>query len=290
MLFKRLPDPNEVELAFLAAKETIVVHDRATSVVYGQHPGPLSLKATLRGWEAYNVHGFFEDVAPGEVLIVNDQQPYESRIDSETPVVSLSIFFSPNDIRMLAQIQAEDAVLLDDPHWRSDPEFCAVKQKAEEPLVQLIDALPQFSRQPALACEEHIGRILSAIHRQERRDRRPSTTIGAKRPSTREELLRRCRIGKAYIDSAYAEDLTLESIAKVANLSRAHFLRAFTASFGQTPYQALRARRLEEAQRLIGTGTCTVSEAAIQVGYSNFSAFSRAFKSVYGVAPSKLTA
>jgi AraC-like DNA-binding protein len=288
MLFKRLPDPNVVRPAFLAEEETIVVHDRSTQIAYGRHSGPLSLKATLRGVEAYNVHGFFEDVAPGDILITNTAQSYESRIDSDKPVETLSIFFSAKDLRFLSQICLSDADLLDAPGQDGGQEFCAVKSRADEDLFALIAALPRRAEQPALAGAEHIGRILHAMQRQEKRQRRNASTITAARPATRAELLRRCRIGKAYIDAAFAEDLTLDAIAKAANLSRAHFLRAFTASFGQTPYQALRARRLAEAERLIRSGTCSVSEAAVAVGYANFSAFSRAFKAVYGTSPSSL--
>jgi AraC-like DNA-binding protein len=242
----------------------------------------------LRGSEAYNVHGFFEDVTPGDILITNAAQSYESRIDSDSAVETLALFFSARDTRFLAQVRADDSALLDEPERDGAIEFCAVKARADDALAHLIATLPRCAEQPALAGDEHIGRILLAMHRHEVRQRRESKAIAAARPATRAELLRRCRIGKAYIDAAFAEDLTLESIARAANLSRAHFLRAFTAAFGQTPYQALRARRLAEAERLIRGGKHTVSQAAIEVGYANFSAFSRAFKAVYGTSPSKI--
>ncbi|MBK6705932.1 MAG: helix-turn-helix transcriptional regulator [Caulobacteraceae bacterium] len=84
----------------------------------------------------------------------------------------------------------------------------------------------------------------------------------------------------------FERDITLPDIAKVAGLSRTHFLRSFSRCFGQTPYQALRQRRLERAGELLKSRSTSVTDVALAVGYNNFSAFARAFRAYYGVSPS----
>jgi len=288
MLFKPLPDPNDPNLKhFLWADETIVVCGRASRVSYRRHIAPLSLKLVRSGSEYYNVHGFPETVSPGEFLVTNAGQPYESSIDADTMVDSVSVFFSPGDVQDAARLRLSDAQLIDEPDAPSAPfEFPAVKRRASDALSQQAGAISTMRDAPRLAREEFSTRLLMTLIEHERACARVQEGIAALRAATRGELYRRCLIGHAYIDALFETDISLGDIAKAAGLSRAHFLRCFSACFGQSPYQALRQRRLQRAGELLRAGRGTVTEVALAVGYSNFSAFARAFKSVYGVSPS----
>jgi len=288
MLFKPLPDPNDQNLKdYLWGDETIVVHGRANSASYRRHIAPLSLKLVRAGSEAYNVHGFHEIVFPDEFLVINEGQAYESEIDSEAVVETVSVFFSRGEAQDAARSQLPDGVLIDDPD-ASMPivEFPAVKRRTSEALSCLTSAVAEMRGAPTLARQEFSTRLLGALIDQERVFARVSNRVAALRASTRGELYRRCLIGRAYIDALFDTDITLVDIAKAAGLSRTHFLRCFGECFGQSPYQALRQRRLQHAAELLRNRRGTVTEVALMVGYSNFSAFARAFKSLYGVPPS----
>ncbi|NJM35753.1 MAG: helix-turn-helix transcriptional regulator [Rhodomicrobium sp.] len=113
-----------------------------------------------------------------------------------------------------------------------------------------------------------------------------SARLDAVKTSTRGELYRRCLRARAYIEEFYASDLPLLSMADVAGLSAAHFLRCFKAAFGETPHQMLRRVRLDRGAALLALGNVSVAEAAVCVGYSDFSAFARAFRRRFGVPPS----
>lgn len=284
MQFKRLPDPKNRDVLkdFLWGPETIVVHDRADSVAYSPHRAPLSVKATLRGAERYNVHGFFEPVGPGEHLVINGGQPYESQIDAHEPVESLCVFFSAQDV---ADAMTAQAPPLDEREPQKVPEFPSVKRRSDETIGKLLAALPALRGASALARQSHALCLLTALISEER-GATEATMLGARRRQTREELRRRCLIGKAYIDANHEDDVSLAQAAAAAGLSRTHFLRCFSQCFGETPHQALIRRRLEEAAAILRRRRATVAEVAVSVGYSNFSAFSRAFRRRFGVAPS----
>lgn len=288
MLFKPLPDPNDQNLKYyLWGDETIVVHDRANSASYRRHIAPLSLKLVRVGCEAYNVHGFHELVFPDEFLVVNEGQAYESQIDSEAVVETISVFFSRAEAQDAARSQLPDGVLIDDPDAPLPiVEFPAVKRRTSEALSGLTSAVADMRGAPALARQEFSTRLLGALIDHDRAFARASDRIAALRAPTRGELYRRCLIGRAYIDALFDTDITLVEIAKAAGMSRTHFLRCFSECFGQSPYQALRQRRLQRAAELLRDRQGTVTEVALMVGYSNFSAFARAFKSLYGVPPS----
>lgn len=289
MLFKPLPAPDDPRVLkhYLWEAETIVVHDRASSAAYRRHTAPLSLKLVRSGSERYNVHGFYEAVIPGEFLVVNEAQPYESAIDADAPVETMCVFFSRQEALDAARLQLPDAALVDDPSVAASRlEFPAVKRPADSELWRLMGAVPTLRGAPALARQEFSARLLTALVDDERPRWRTKDKLNALRPSTRAELYRRCLIGRAYIDAVFETDIALPDIARVAGLSRTHFLRSFTRCFGQTPYQVLRQRRLEHAAELLRTRSCSVTDVALAVGYNNFSAFARAFRAFHGLAPS----
>src|SRR4029453_4660720 len=56
---------------------------------------------------------------------------------------------------------------------------------------------------------------------------------------------------KDLVDSRYAEPITVNDLAAAAGLSRAHFSRMFTRTFGESPRAYLQTRRLERAAALL---------------------------------------
>jgi AraC-like DNA-binding protein len=56
---------------------------------------------------------------------------------------------------------------------------------------------------------------------------------------------------KDLVDARYAEAITVDDLAAAAGLSRAHFSRMFTRTFGESPRSYLQTRRLERAAALL---------------------------------------
>jgi AraC-like DNA-binding protein len=291
MQFAPLPDPTDPHAPhrYPWGRETIVVHDRTKRAAYGLHTAPLSIKTVTRGEERYRVHGFEETVRPGECLVVNAAQAYESAIEADEPVETLCVFYSAADARDAAASTLADEGLLDDPEARAPAfEFAGVKRASSGALAILLARLPALRHAPLLE-RQHFGlRLLAAAQAWERPHWAAAAALSAARASTRAELYRRCLIGRACLEASYADEVSLPMLAAAAGLSRTHFLRAYKGCFGETPYRALRRRRLERAAALLRDGNHSVTDAALAVGYGDFSAFARAFKAHHGVQPSAL--
>ena len=88
-----------------------------------------------------------------------------------------------------------------------------------------------------------------------------------------------------YIDRHLEGDLTLDSIASVACLSRFHFARAFKKAVGQSPLRYVIARRLERAKVLLIEGEAPLVEIALALRFSSQANFTRAFRQSTGLAP-----
>lgn len=78
---------------------------------------------------------------------------------------------------------------------------------------------------------------------------------------------------------------TLESLARIAAMSRATFIRHFEKCFMRTPMDYLRDVRLRRAAQLLQVSSVPVDSVASKVGYESRSHFSRAFHHQYGVSP-----
>lgn len=83
------------------------------------------------------------------------------------------------------------------------------------------------------------------------------------------------------------DSYTVESMADIAAMSRATFVRHFEKCFDRTPMDYLRDVRLRRAAQLLQVSTIAVDGVAGRVGYSSRSHFSRAFSSQYGVSPAE---
>jgi AraC-like DNA-binding protein len=89
------------------------------------------------------------------------------------------------------------------------------------------------------------------------------------------------------IEQRYEEPLDLTRLAHEALLSRAHFHRRFTATFGETPHEALTRRRIDAARVLLETTDHSVTEVCLAVGFSSLGSFSTLFRRIVGQPPTR---
>ena len=87
------------------------------------------------------------------------------------------------------------------------------------------------------------------------------------------------------MDRTYAQPLDVTSLARIAHVSEAHFIRTFATTFGETPHRYLQRRRVERAMFFLRETERTVTEICDDVGFASLGTFSRTFSDIVGVAP-----
>lgn len=87
-----------------------------------------------------------------------------------------------------------------------------------------------------------------------------------------------------YINNNLSRELSVDALAARCYLSRYYFMRRFKESTGYTVHNYISQKRLSAAAEKLDCGS-SVTEAALSVGFSEYSAFLRAFKKMYGTTP-----
>jgi AraC-like DNA-binding protein len=102
-----------------------------------------------------------------------------------------------------------------------------------------------------------------------------------------EDVLVHLRRARDHADRHYTEPLDLAALAAVAGMSKYHFQRLFTATYGLSPAAHLSQRRVERAQDLLRSTNLTVTEVCHAVGFSSLGSFSSRFRQLVGESPSE---
>jgi len=88
-----------------------------------------------------------------------------------------------------------------------------------------------------------------------------------------------------WLKANYSEQLKIEQLAEMANMSSSSFHNHFRAMTSLSPLQYQKHLRLQEARRLMLAEDLDATRAAFQVGYESSSQFSREYSRLFGAPP-----
>lgn len=262
-------------------------------------PGPLSLKAVVRGEAWWRTgEGAFR-VDRSHAVVLNAGQRYSLTTESsryeQPPTETLVACFRAGFVEDIARTRVERGdVLLDDPATAQSP---FLFQETLRPLPVALRArllrtrafLRAGETDPLALDELFLGLAEEALNLESRWQAR-ARSVPAVRAATRLEILRRVGRARDFIEAeltATTSRLTLARIARAACLSPYHCHRSFLAVFGETPRRYVARRRLERAHELLATTGQSVTEVCLSVGFSSLGSFSASYRRRFGVPPSE---
>lgn len=103
-------------------------------------------------------------------------------------------------------------------------------------------------------------------------------------------LLRRLLRAKDRMDAAPHEDWPVERLAQVSAASAAYFAREFKKAFGLPPHRYLLTRRIERATALLRESDQSITDIALQTGWTSVGTFGRIFRDITGASPGQVRA
>ncbi|HTI07243.1 MAG TPA: AraC family transcriptional regulator [Puia sp.] len=296
MYFTTLPDHNDPEFDEQAhfskfKQHNIIFNVKVQKSYQVRHVGCLSIKKILSGEEWYGVDNRQLAVRPGQFLILNDDQDYSCRVDTAGEVRIQSVFFRKEfAASVFRDALLREEVLLDNPFTAGEQtlEFFQTLYNTdpglEQKMLGLITTLNE-NGYDSHTVDEHLIFLLHHMIRMHKTETGRAARVSAVKPGTKKEIYRRLCMAKDLLHSTFMDKPDLSVISHTACLSTPQLVRQFRAVFQTTPHQYLTRIRLAHATGLLKHSAAPIHEITWRCGFENTSAFCRAFKAEYGVAP-----
>ena len=103
----------------------------------------------------------------------------------------------------------------------------------------------------------------------------------------KKEYIQKLNIVLDYIDANFTDNISLDDMADMVGYSKYHFSRLFSEYTKHTFCDYLNLRRIKAAEGLLLNDSLSVTEIAMQSGFSSIATFNRLFKSLKGCSPSE---
>jgi AraC family transcriptional regulator len=255
-----------------------------------------SIKYVLEGCESYMVNNNLFHVTDGQYLLANPHSEGSVAIDSEKVVKGICIDIAPRILSEVVASHLQPGSPISDQdldRFFTTPDFfenCYASKQTH--LGKFLGQLGSELDKSPFEKHEFTEEFYFTLSEKLLLDHIPVVgqlqSIRTVKTETRKALLRRVMHGKEYIDTCFAQPLTMELVALESGLSEYHFFRLFKAIFFISPHQYLIRKRLEFAHFQLQNGRANVSEAAHLSGFGDIFAFSKSFKKHFGLAPSQL--
>ncbi|MDQ3019771.1 MAG: AraC family transcriptional regulator [Bacteroidota bacterium] len=284
------PGFNQNDYRNIFKEHNVIVHAASSNIFYAEHWGTLTIKSAFGGDENFISGGCRYRVRDKSFLIINDGFLYSSYIDSPSPVDSLALFFNRKfTAEMFHYSNSTDTELLDNPLYYKNfnAEFDIYTNNSIvilNYLYKLKFLLKADTTKPDTF--DYILRdILEMVIKFKISEIKFVTDIPALTLNAKKELYKRLERAKDYMHSNYNEDVSINTLAKVACLCPNHLIRRFKKFYGITPHQYLTKVRIDNSKIFLTESTLPVTEVCSMVGFQSLGSFSSLFASHTGAAP-----
>lgn len=272
-------------------EQNVILNGKFSYLYYPVHWTSLSLKFAFGGSEYYTLDKMRYSVNDNSYLILNRDSIYESLINEEKPVETLTLNFTSEFVHdVFHSTFNTDEYLLDYPEVRDKipVNFFQKLYPNDKKMRRKIEPLRNIINQPdydTKQVNEVLHTLLEYIFRTQLNESKQAELIESKKRSTKYEIYNRLHKAKDYINSNPGEKIDLELLAKVSFLSPHHLLRKFRSAFAITPHQYLTQVRLQKAKEMLINSPNPVTEICNDVGFESLSSFSMLFKKHFLQSP-----
>lgn len=236
----------------------------------------------LQGHKSIYLNGEVVHYGAGDYLLLGMPHPAECEAfpEADGPILSMVIDIP---ISVLSEINQQLPEDIRDTHKDHKCRKSLKRHQLNTPLVELCNRLLDVIVNPTDAkvlgpglVKEIIYRIIQQPH-------------GHLLTDLLDQSGHYARVASALkvIHSEYQTPISVEYLAEKVNLSVSSFHRVFREIAMASPAQYLKKIRLTKAKELITLQGKRASEAAIEVGYSSISQFSREYKRYFDESPSE---
>lgn len=263
----------------------VSVEKREPQGAFGPHTHEFTELVIVTGGKCLHVSG--EDsteLTSGDVLVITGNREHEYREVEQLRLIN--ILYQPDQLKLglldLPSVAGYQALFTLEPSQRKPRRKTKRRMRLSSRemahILETIDRLENEldSRQPGFAfmATAHFMQIIGLLARTYGRN--PSPDGGA--------LL---RVGEAlsYLENNFHNQIDLDELARISNMSRRSFLRVFRSATGISPLAWVLERRITRARNLLRQTDRRITEIAFEVGFNDSNYFTRRFRKSTGMSP-----
>lgn len=230
-----------------------------------------------QGQGIMEIDGIDVSIKEGDLVIINPNCPHTEKSSENTSDYLKYIVFGINNLALASKPSSKLSSENKDLNLYKILNFNHDKDELLYFLNSLMCEVEEKKSNYELACKSILTLFIIYISRNAE-----SNLIITDNP---EKLNIECIKIKNYIDSHYAENITLDILSNLSYVNKFHLVHLFTKQMGISPINYLINKRIEESKNLLTTTNYSVRDISTIVGFSNSSYFSQMFKKITGYSP-----
>ena len=231
----------------------------------------------LTGSVTYIVEGVTYDLAPWDILLIPEHQIHRSILRSTEIYERIIIWINDRFFDKYAEPALRE--VFRGPLKRGSGLYCPPKQLRAQLTEKLYGVEHhQHAQEPGSRLLSDTYLIQFLLELSSRFVSQPAENEARARSDPRFSAL------LAYINQNLAGELSIAALAGQFYLSPSHLMHAFKRHTGMTVHQYIQQKRLISAAARIRAGE-SVTAAAMQAGFMDYTTFLKAFRKQYGCAP-----
>lgn len=222
-----------------------------------------------RGAETFYYRGGIHVAPAGSVVVINPGEVHTGQAFDYAGWSYRMLYPAAELVQRAARQVAEPCNRLPDfPHpVIFDPQLVAQTRRLHTVLEKSTSALERESF--------FVATLAQLIARHAEGFRQPPDFSGPYRAVQR---------AREYLDARHAQNVSLDELARVANLSSYHLLRVFKEAVGLPPHAYQLQVRIHRARQLLSQGW-PIAHVAVETGFVDQSHLTRRFKGIFGITP-----
>lgn len=273
-------------------KETVVykeiqgfkVHDNTDYETYPDHwHTPLEIIMPVENYYDISTKQEMITVQEGDLLLINSGVVHgmPSAIHGERFILQVDISLLHNVVDIESTLSTIPQALL-----LTSKTAPFIHEKLRELMLEICQEYFSDTILTSASIYSKLLEMLVLIGREYAGKRSSFDITSGKSKEHTEKLMAVC----SYIHDHCTEDLCLDDAASLAGFSKYHFSRLFKNFTGVSFYKYLNKKRIEHAEKLLVDPSLSITEVALQSGFSSLSAFIRMFKLIKDCTPTEFRA
>jgi len=241
------------------------------------------LVIVTRGSAMHWLEGHDFPVTAGDVFLLQGRQSHYFHDRQDLDLIN--IMYDPEKIALpeseLRRMPGYCAMFMLEPTYRRQHRFASRLHLKRVPLAQVEQLAEEMERESddknpghEVALRAKLLELLVFLSRA-------YTTTD----TTEAEALLRVGNVIGALENDFSKDWKLDDLLKIAHMSRSNLMRVFNKATGQSPIEYLVRLRIQKAMELLRNTNFSITEIAMEVGFSDSNYFTRQFRRATGVPP-----